>query len=172
MVLEGPYPVDCSLCVSFVADNLFDSARKDEQIRWGMGARVEWTNMFLVRSNVNMFKARISSSEPRRGARPSLVLFSRTSSHIPESPHSRARSINKLEYSESVRYRLELKEPRLIRNRAIFLFLSVGPSPFHLPSFLSAYFAPPMLNSDVGSSPPNCITSTERRYPVMVDGSR
>ena len=119
-----------------------------------MSARVEWTNTFLVRSNVNTFKARISSSKPSRGARPSLMLFSRTSPHIAESPHSRARSTNRRECSESVWDQLKLKEPWLMRNRAIFLFLSVGPSPFHLSSFLSAYFAPPMSNSDVGSSPP------------------
>ena len=172
MGLEGPYTVDRSTCISLVADKLLDSVRKDKQRRWGMGARVEWTNMFLVRSNVNTFNARISSSKPSSSTCPSLVLFSRTSSHIAGSPHSRARSINRPECSESVWDQLELKEPWLMRNRAIFLFLSVGPSPFHLLSFLRAYVAPPISNSDVGSSPPNCITSTERRYPVIVDGSR
>lgn len=63
-----------------------------------MEAKVEYTNMLLVRSNVNTSQPRISISKLISEVRPSLTLFLSTSSQMAESFHSRASSINNSEW--------------------------------------------------------------------------
>ena len=136
-------------------------------MEWGMGTRVEWTNMCLVLSNVKTPQAWIRRPKPGCVVKLSVVVFFKTFSHMAKSFHSRARSINRDARSERARDQEDaLRSPRSTRNRAIFLFLSVGPSPLHLFSFLNAYSEPPISNIIVQSSSAREMTRTERRYPV------